>query len=279
MRAFRNLALVWAIAVLVAAVSVAPVQAADRAKLKDFLKITGFDVALDSIRLSAETAPQTLGMEADDFGYMWTQMVDEVFVPALMHDMALDILGETLDDDHLDHAVGFYTSDLGARLVAVENRSHMSEDDELKSESGEAIVAGLVRIGSPRVEILKRMSNASDPANNGLRAIQEVQIRFLMAAAGAGVIELQMDEADLRAAFQSSEAETRLLMQASALAGSAYTYQAFSDAEVEAYSQALEHEKMRHVYDLMNIVHFEVMADRFEALAARMKGFQPAEEL
>ena len=59
-----------------------------------------------------------------------------------------------------------------------------------------------------------------------------MQVSFLIAAAGAGVIELQLEEPDLRELLATKESELRLLMQASALAGSAYTDQAFSGAEV-----------------------------------------------
>lgn len=254
-------------------------QAADRARLQDFLEVTGFDVALESIKLSAETAPQMLGADAQDFGFQWTALTEQVFDKKIMHGLALDILGETLSDDLLNHAAAFYETDLGKRLVEVENASHLTQDDGLKSESGEDIVAGLLRIGSPRLEILKRMNQASDSAGTAVRAIQEVQVRFLMAAAAAGVVELRMDEADLREAFRADEAEMRRSLQVSALSGAAYTYQAFSDAEVETYTQALEHPDMRKVYDLMNAVQYEIMANRFEALAARMKGLQPSQEL
>jgi hypothetical protein len=264
------------VAIIVSATSA---QAADRTRVEEFLNVTGFDVALDSIRLSAETAPNLLGLDADDFGFQWTILANEVFASDVMHTLAVDILSETLTDELLDHAADFYATDLGTRLVEVENASHMADDDELKSESGEAIVDGLIRIGSPRVEILKRMNAASDSTGTSIRAIQEVQVRFLMAAAGAGVIDLQLDEPDLRELLSTNEPEMRISMQASALTGSAYTYQAFSDDEVEAYTQALEHPDMKMVYNLMNAVQFEVMADRYEALAARMSNLQPSEDL
>ncbi|MEX0366239.1 MAG: hypothetical protein AB3N22_09245, partial [Ruegeria sp.] len=40
--------------------------AADRVKLQEFLEVTGFDVALESIRLSAGSAPEMLGLQAED---------------------------------------------------------------------------------------------------------------------------------------------------------------------------------------------------------------------
>ncbi len=264
---------------LTLALTAVAAQAADRARLETFLEVTGFDVALDSIRLSASSAPAMLGLEANDFGAQWTVMADDVFDTAKMHDMALDILGETLEDDLLDHAIAFYDTDLGRRLVVAENGSHMDDDSETKSEAGQAIVAGLERIGSPRLEALKRMNAASDSAGTAVRAIQEVQVRFLVAAAAAGVIDLKMEEPDLREALRTDEDALRQSISENALSGAAYTYQAFSDAEVLEYAKALEDPDMRKIYDLMNAVQYEIMANRYEALAARMRNLQPSQEL
>jgi hypothetical protein len=100
-----------------------------------------------------------------------------------------------------------------------------------------------------------------------------------MAAASAGVIELRMDENDLRESLKRQEGELRRSMQISGLASSAYTYQSFDDDEISAYADALEQPKMQKVYALMNAVQFEIMADRYEAMAAGMANLQPSQEL
>ena len=279
MRVLKLISLLVFTAVMMASFNASAAQAKDRAEVERFLNVTGFDVSLDSIRLSAKSAPMMLGLDADDFGYQWTLLANDIFASEIMREMALDMLSEALSAELLEHAVGFYASELGERLVEVENASHLSDDNELKSESGAAIVDGLIRIGSPRIELLKRMNAASDAAGTSVRAIQEVQVRFLMAAAGAGVIELSLDEADLREMLRNEEAELRFSLQASGLAGAAYTYQAFSDSEVEEYTKALEDPKMQKVYDLMNAVQFSIMADRYEELAVRMATLQPSEDL
>lgn len=268
------------IALLGAVVPSARQPAAEEpARLEAFLEATGFDVALESIKLTAGNAPAMIGMEADEFGLQWTALVADVFDTDLMHEMAMEILAQTLDEDLLNHAVEFYTSDLGRRLVVAENASHMKEDEDLKMESGEAIVAGLVRIGSPRLEELKRLNAAVGSEDASVHAIHEVQVRFLMAAASAGVIELRMDENDLRESLKQQEGELRRSMQITGLASSAYTYQAFDDDEMSAYADALEHPKMQKVYALMNAVQFEIMADRYEAMAVAMAKLQPSQEL
>jgi hypothetical protein len=264
---------------LVLSVLSPPAHAADQARLRAYLEVTGFDVALESIRLSADNAPAMLGIEADAFGSEWSRLVKDIFATDLMNDMALEILGKTLSDDLLTHAADFYASDLGQRLVAVENDSHMIEEEGLKSEDGGAIVDGLERIDSPRITLLRQLIDATDADGASLKAIQEVQVRFLMAAAGAGVIELRMDEADLREAMRGQEDELRAAIADSALRNAAYTYQAFSDDEIATYTDALEDPRMQKVYALMNAVQYEIMANRFEAVAARLSHMQPSTDL
>lgn len=253
--------------------------AADRARLEAFLEVTGFDVALESIRLSAGAAPQMLGVDPGIFGSEWTRLTGEVFDVGVMHEMALDILEKTLDDDLLIHAADFYASDLGQRLVVMENASHLTEDDDAKQAEGQRIIADLLREGSPRLEILQRMGRAVTTDDSSVRALQEIQFRFLMAASAAGILQLSVDPGDLREMMAREVPRLRRTLRENALAGNAYTYRTLSDEDLLAYTEALEHPDMRRVYELMNAVQYEVMANRFEVLATRMGGLQPGEEL
>ena len=267
------------VAAFVALSLVAAAQAAGRDKVEAFLKVTGFDVALDSIALAAEDAPAMLGMRADDFGYQWKRAAADVFDTAQMREMALGLLEKTLSDDLLDHAAGFYATPLGLRLVEAENISHLHEDDDAKRKAGDALVDEM-REGDPeRMRMLARMNEAIDASGMGLKAVQEIQLRFLLAADRAGVLHLKIDEDELRAMLARNEQEMRASMAASALANSAWTYRDFSTGELQTYTEALEDERMQQVYDLMNAIQWEIMANRFEALATRMAGMTKGEEL
>jgi len=193
--------------------------------------------------------------------------------------MALDILERTLDDDLLIHAADFYASDLGQRLVVMENASHLMEDDDAKQAEGQLIIADLLRDSSPRLEILQRMGRAVVTDDSSVRALQEIQLRFLMAASAAGILELRVDPDELRAMMARDVPRLRRTLRENALAGNAFTYRTLSDDDLLAYTEALEHPDMQRVYELMNAVQYEVMANRFEALASRMSGLQPGEEL
>lgn len=253
--------------------------AAERGKVEAFLEVTGFDVALDSIALSAGDAPSMLGLSASDFGSDWTRLSRSVFDKSEMRELALEILTQTLEDDALGHAAGFYASDLGQRLVAAENAAHLVEEGETKQVAGQRIIADLVKSGSARVTLYHRMGQAIDAAGSGLKSVQEIQFRFLMAASAAGIIELQLDAQGLRALQKDQEAEMRMSMRAANLAASAYTYQGFSDADLKLYVEALETPLMQSVYELLNAVQFEITANRFEELAFRMKELGQGEDI
>ena len=150
----------WLVAVLLLGVMVQAGQAADRDRLKAFLGITGFDVALDSIALSAENAPLMLGMQADDFGYQWKSATQKVFDSDVMQTMALDLLEKTLTDELLAHAADFYATPLGLRLVEVENASHMMEDDDAKKTEGEALIEKMKKDDPDRLALISKMNAA-----------------------------------------------------------------------------------------------------------------------
>lgn len=270
----------WFLASFLALVLVPPeLSAANRDRIEAFLITTGFDVALESIALSSRSAPQMLGVDPEGFGSDWTRLTDEVFEVGAMHDTAVSILEQTLSDEALSHAVEFYASDLGQRLVEAENASHMQEDDDVKQLAGQRIISDLIKNGSKRVESFKRMNSAIDSADTALRALQEIQVRFLLAASASGVIELQLNGDELRELMRQNEPAMRQSLQLSNLAGAAYTYQDFSDADVDTYVDALEQPLMQEVYELLNAIQYEIMAMRFEVLAARMAELHPAQDI
>lgn len=252
--------------------------AADRDKVEAFLKITGFDVSLESIKLSAEDAPRMLGLDARDFGASWSLMSRDVFDVPDMQDDAVNILEQALSDEALAHGADFYASDLGQRLVEAENTNHLRDRDDKRDEGGR-LLADMRDNNPERLALIERMLDAIGSEEQGLRAANELEVRFLMAAQQAGVIRLRVDEQGLRAAQAENAEETMQSMRLSGLASSAATYRDFSNDEIEAYAVALEAPLMQEVYELMNAVQFEIMADRFEEVASRLAELNPGQEL
>lgn len=265
--------------ILFLATLVSPAQAGlDKLQVEAFLKTTGFDVAVESIAQSARHAPAMIGIEAEAFGADWMRLSESVFAPEDMTATAAAMLSEAMDSEMLVHGVEFYASDLGERLVAAENASHASTDDT-RQDQGKAILAELAATNPARVELFKRMNTDIDAGNMSVRAMEEIQVRFLSAAADADVIHLQVDIAQLRAMIAEGREAMAAQMEEGSLANAALTYQPFSDEELLAYAEALEHPMMQKVYELMNAVQYEIMASRFEVLASRMSELHQGQDL
>ena len=257
---------------------VMPAKAADRAQLAQFMAVTGFDVALESMRLSARDAPTMLGLDADDFGLSWSRLADRIFEPEALKNDALEILDNALTEDVLAHATRFYGSKLGQRLVTAENESHGLEFEDREAE-GARLAQALSARGSPQPQYFLDMAESIGYVGATIKAYREVQVRFLMAASLAGLIEQRFDEVDLRAMLAQQDDEVRQAMADNLIVANAFTYRDFTDREMEIYRDALAMPQMMEVYELMNAIHFTIMADRFERMAVEMVKLTPTQEL
>jgi len=252
------------------------VRAVERAEIRDFLKVTGFDVAVSSIAGSVTDAPAMLGLSEADFGPGWQGAVGDLFAEAELQGLALDMLEPTLSEEMRTHAMEFYGSALGRRLIAVENAAHMAPDDPGAEAEGARLYT---EAGDARRALLERMAAGVDVSGVAVDAAQDFQVRFLMAASAAGLLEGELDEAALRAQLGQGRAALAETLRQSGIHGAAYTYRDFTDDELLTYVEALETPLMARVYELLNAVQYEIMANRFERLAVRMGDLRAGQEL
>ena len=253
-------------------------SAADRDKVAAFVDVIGFDVALESLELSAFNAPAMLGIDPGSLGPAWQASVSRTFDKDKLVAEAIDILAATLSDDMLNHGADFYASELGQRIVEAENISHLDESPD-QTAQGEALVAGFLEAGSPRPDMFRAMQDAIGGAESSVNAWIELQIRFVTAADVAGVLDLKVRPGVLRGELEARTPQMLKEIEASALASSAWTYRIFSDEEVNAYVRALEAPKMQLVYQLLSATQFELQAARYEVLAQRLLDIYSGQEL
>ena len=283
MQATRNLGRIWAgaFALMLAVgwtLTALPSQAAERDVYRAFLETTGFDVAITALQQEAMSGPGMSGQEADDFGSQYVALAERVFDPELMLERAIDMMAAVMPDDLVAHGAAFYASDLGQRLVAVENASHMAPLEERRA-TGEAIAADLAERNPERLEDFQAMMDAIGGVDASVRAITEVQIRYLLAAMAAGTIDIELSEAELRAFMAEQASAMKNEIAINSIVGAAYTYRDMSDDDVRAYRAALEEPEMRQVYEALNAIQFQVMAERYEVLAGELAGLAPQTEL
>lgn len=268
----------WLAALCLALFVAIPAAAADRGKLRAFLDITGYDVVIESLQLGAMAGPGMTGDMPDAFGRQYGRLAEEVFDPAEMVERALDILVAVMPDGLVDAGADLYASDLGQRLVAVENAAHMT-DGATKYEEGMALVAAMAEENPARLDLLRAMDAAIDSGNTGRRAMVEIQVRFLLAAMAAGASDLEMTETELRDMLMQQAVEAAPRTEALALMSNAWTYRDITDDDLAAYVAALESPGIRGVYEVLNATQFQIMIERYELLGTRLSELRPEQEL
>jgi len=162
--------------------------------------------------------------------------------------------------------------------VTAENESHGLEFEDREAE-GARLAQVLSARGSPQPEYFLDMAESIGYVGATIKAYREVQVRFLMAASLAGLIDQRFDEVDLRAMLAQQDDEVRRAMTENLIVANAFTYRDFTDSEIEIYRDALAMPQMMEVYELMNAIHFTIMADRFERMALEMVNLTPTQEL
>jgi len=253
-------------------------QAASRDELRTFLEVTGFDVAITSMQQGAMEGPGIAGDAPGDFGVQWSALAQRVFDPDLMINRALDMMEAVLPDDLVTHGQDFYASELGQRIVAAENESHVTPDSVRHAE-GETILQELGASDPGRIEDYRAMSNAIGGIDASIKAVLEIQYRYLMAAMAAGAIELNYVGDDLRALLAEQIPEMSQNIEYYSLLSEAYAYRDFSDEDMKAYRAALEAPEMRQVYEILNAIQYEIMAERYEALAGELANLAPQQDI
>lgn len=275
---FERLMTGAAVAVAAVCFGAAMAVAAERDSAREFLEVTGFDVAIASMQQGAMNGPGIAGADPDEFGSDWARLAEEVFEPEGMIEDSLDMMEEIMPQELVDHGIGFYGSELGQRLVEAENASQGMDSDRKMAE-GELVVTRLADENPARIDEYRRITEAIGGVETSVRSVIEVQVRYLMAAMVAGASDIQFSEAELRDILSEQKGQLHQAIEMNSILGSAYVYQDFSDADVEAYRVALEDPQMQQVYEILNGIQFEIMADRYEELAGRLADLAPQTDI
>lgn len=256
----------------------AALVAADRDTSREFLEVTGFDVAITSMQESAMNGPGIAGADPDQFGYQWERLAEEVFDPEAMIDQTLDMMEAIMPQELVDHGIAFYGSPLGQRLVAAENAAQGVAGDEQLAE-GELIVTELVDENPARLNEYRLMNEAIGGPEQSARAIIEVQVRYLMASANAGASDIRFSETELREILNRQSDRLEQSIETSSVLAAAYVYRDFEDSEIVAYREALEAPEMQQVYEILNGIQNEIMGERYAELATRLADVAPQTDI
>jgi hypothetical protein len=251
---------------------------ADPAKLKAFVEVTGYDVIIESLQQGAMAGPGMVGNVEDAFGKQYEALAKEVFDPAVMNARAIEMLSATLTEELVDYGAEFYASELGQRLVVVENQSHMADDLERMAEGGR-LMQELNEDDPERLQIMTELATSVGSSDISITALIEMQVRFTLAAMATGAIPNTMSEAELRLRSTEAMEALRPQIEVMGIIGNVYTYRALPSDDLAEYVRVLKTPEMQQIYEALNAIQYQIMIEKYEELGARMGELAPETEL
>ncbi|MGJ8616229.1 MAG: DUF2059 domain-containing protein [Sulfitobacter sp.] len=233
MRTCLRLVVIWSMMIWVAAPALADARMTvlvDVLKLPEaaqILRIEGLDHAseLDADMLNGRG------------GAGWQTQVDAVYNTERMVETVrgalADVFEEKVSDVELEATISFFTSDLGVKIVALENSARSAILDADVEEAARARYAELEGTDDPRLALIEAFVENGDMINRNVTSAMNSNYQFLRGLADGNAIEMGEDEmlADVAADIDEITDDTVSWLYGYLL----LAYHPLSDAELQEY--------------------------------------------
>ena len=212
-----------------AAQSVAPIDTLYRAMgLPDLMQV----MREEGIDYGLEMEGDLLGGQGSD---RWAAMVEDVYDLALMEDVVRNRLDSELAAEDLAPMIGFFSSDLGQRIVLLEVSARRAMMDDSVDEASRAMLAMMKDEAAPRLEALGVFAQTNDLINNNVVGALNSNYAFYSGLADGGALPADMSDDDILADVWEQEEFIRVDTEEWVFAYMAMAYQPLSDSELQEY--------------------------------------------
>ena len=232
-RAAIRFVVIWSLMVLAAGAAMADARMTvlvDVLKLREAAHI-----------LREEGLDHALELDADMLdgrgGAGWQSQVDAVYNTERMVETVRGALADALQSPasttELEETIEFFASDLGAKIVVLENSARLAILDKDVEEAARARYAELEGTDDARLALIKSFVESGDMINRNVTSAMNSNYQFLRGLADGNAIEMDDDEmlADVAADIDEITDDTVSWLYGYLL----LAYHPLSDAELQVY--------------------------------------------
>ncbi|QUJ77649.1 DUF2059 domain-containing protein [Sulfitobacter albidus] len=143
-------------------------------------------------------------------GAAWNQQVARIYDRERLAEGIRAGLEPSVTGDTLETAIEFFASDLGQRVLTLENSAREAMADAQIEEAARARHAQISGTNDPRLAQIARMIDAGDLINRNVTSALNSNVQFMRALVDGGLYEMSEDEilSDVLAERDSIEADT-----------------------------------------------------------------------
>ncbi|NUH64234.1 DUF2059 domain-containing protein [Sulfitobacter sp. S0837] len=199
------------------------------------------------LRQEGQAHASTLNQEmlGGQGGPGWQMQVDTIYDPDRMVEMVRRALEETLQDDALEAAIAFYSSDLGGQVIEMENAARAAISEGAVEDAARERFAELDGTDDPRLAQITQLLIAGDMIDRNVSTALNSNFQFLKGLRDGGALADSEEDllADVSADLDRVTEDTRAWLYAYML----LAYHPLDDAALSRYIEFAQSEAGRAV--------------------------------
>ncbi|SDG04445.1 DUF2059 domain-containing protein [Sulfitobacter delicatus] len=118
----------------------------------------------------------------------WQMQVDTIYDSERMVEMVRQAMEERLESADLEAAIGFYSSDLGGRVIELENAARAAISDAEVEDAARARFAEIEGSDDPRLAQITRLVDAADMIDRNVTTALNSNFQFLRGLLDGGAL-------------------------------------------------------------------------------------------
>ncbi|MEM6305465.1 MAG: DUF2059 domain-containing protein [Pseudomonadota bacterium] len=194
-------------------------------------------------------------------GTGWQVQVTAIYDPERMVELVRAALGDVLEPDELEAVIAFYASDLGTKIVSLENSARVAMGAQDVEDAARARLAELEGTDNARLAMVRALEASGDMINRNVTSAMNSNFQFLRGMAdGDGV---QMSEEEMLSQVAGDIDEITEDTRGWLLSYFLLAYHPLSDAELQTYIDFLN----TPAGDALNRAYFEGFGQAFEDIS------------
>ncbi|MDF1728135.1 MAG: DUF2059 domain-containing protein [Sulfitobacter sp.] len=225
-RAFKIAPLLWCLALATAQAEARMTGLVDVLGLREATQI----LREEGIASAAELRQEMLQGQS---GPGFDSQIAALYDPNRMAEVVRQALEEVLDEAAQEEVIAFYASDLGARIISLENSARRAIAEEEVEEAARARHAELESSDDPRLAQIDALIEAGDMVTRNVTSAMNANLGFLRGMAEGGAVEMTEDEmlGQVAAELEEIQVDTEGWLNAYML----LAYSPLTEGELEAY--------------------------------------------
>lgn len=170
-------------------------------------------------------------------GSRWQSRVDAIYDTAAMRKVFETELSRELAGDHatITAALEFFGSDLGKRILSLENEARRTLMDEGAEDAAKLRFSEMDAASEPRIEVIRRFAELSDLVEANVVGALNSNLAFLQGMADTGAFGSEMTEEQMLSDVWSQEDSARTETEDWLYPYLTLAYSSLSDEELNSY--------------------------------------------